>query len=129
MRTTSKSIKNIILGGIVLITSTILLIAAVRPGNSYNIKGVYQEVRDGDSYYATLSSGESGDVDKLYQQSRGQSGTFTVRLTRIGSNFYRIDGTSSYILTQHCYQYAYGAEATVTLSGYGGYSAGTVEFE
>ncbi len=115
--------------GIGLIGSTLLLLGAAYPSSKYDVKAVYVEVQSGNTYYATLSSGEGGRVERLFQKSNGQSGTFSVRLTRMSKDFYRVDGTSTYIETRYCYEYGYGNEATLTLYGYGGYSVGTVEFD
>lgn len=45
---------------------------------------------------------------------------YEVRLTRKGSNVYKIDGKDIIIQTRYCYVYAYSEEAIFKTSGYGG---------
>ena len=45
---------------------------------------------------------------------------YEVRLTRKGSNVYKIDGKDIIIQTRYCYVYAYSEEAIFKASGYDG---------
>ena len=39
--------------------------------------------------------------------------TYKVTVTRVNQDFYRIDGTDTYIRTQFCYEFAYGQEVVI----------------
>lgn len=112
----------------ILLAITSLLVTGASPSSRYDVVAVYQllEARD---LVAYTSDGEFRDVEMLFQRYNQNAGTYDVRVTRVNSNVYRVDGTSLYIRTRFCYQYGYGNRALLKITGYYGYSIGTIEFE
>lgn len=43
---------------------------------------------------------------------------YKVTVTRKGQDLYRVDGTSVYIVTRYCYEYAYSEEAVLKYKQY-----------
>ncbi|MFN4985391.1 MAG: hypothetical protein ACK5GI_04520 [Ignavibacteria bacterium] len=112
----------------ILLAVTALFVTGASAPQRYDVVAVYQQL-DGQDLVAYTSDGEFRDVEMLFQRYNQNTGTYNVRLTRVNSNFYRVDGTSLYIRTRYCYEYGYGNRATLKITGYYGYSIGTVEFE
>jgi hypothetical protein len=112
----------------VLLAITSLLVTGASPSSRYDVVAVYQllEARD---LVAYTSDGEFRDVEMLFQRYNQNTGNYDVRVTRVNSNVYRVDGTSLYIRTRFCYEYGYGNRAQLKITGYYGYSIGTIEFE
>lgn len=78
---------------------------------------------------ALTEQGALEPVQQAFVRTNQGAGTFAVRVTRIGSNLYRIDGTSIFLQTRFCYEYSYGQSAVVTIRGGMGYTVGSIEFQ
>lgn len=46
--------------------------------------------------------------------------TYRVNVTRKDSNFYKVTGSETYIITKYCYEYVYYEDAILHMSGYSG---------
>lgn len=54
--------------------------------------------------------------------------TYKVNVTRVDNDFYRIDGTATYIRTQFCYQYVYSEEVVIDYKSSATPIKGTITF-
>lgn len=59
------------------------------------------------------------DIDK---------GKYVVKVTRKGSNLYKIDDKNIYIQTKYCYEYSYSQEVVLNIEGSYGYTKGKIIF-
>lgn len=78
---------------------------------------------------ALTEQGTIEQVKQAFVRTSQRTGTFAVRVTRVGPNLYRIDGTAIYLQTRFCYEYSYGQSAVVTIHGSMGYTVGSIEFQ
>lgn len=96
--------------------------------SSYDIAEVYEEVRV-DSGAKTIDSyGNVKDVKKLLLPTKLETGKYTVKITKIDSDFYQICDTKLYIETKYCYKYATREEVVINITSNYGYTKGEVVF-
>jgi uncharacterized membrane protein len=58
-----------------------------------------------------------------------QSGDYSESVSRVSSNFYKVQMKNIYIRTRACYEYAYGQEAYIKINNYQGYTFGELTFK
>jgi hypothetical protein len=56
------------------------------------------------------------------------SASYDVNVTRIESNFYSISGSTTILQTKFCYEYVYGSDAVLTMTGHSGSFDGSITF-
>ena len=97
--------------------------------SSYDIAEIYElidvprgsKVKDG---YGNMVA-----IEGVYAPTRLDTGNYSVRVSRVGSNFYRIDKTDYYIETKFCYEYAYYEEVILKITSNYGYTKGEIIFD
>lgn len=57
-----------------------------------------------------------------------EAASYNVNVTRIGQDFYSIDGNTTILHTAFCYEYAYSEGATLSMSGFSGAYDGAIRF-
>lgn len=95
---------------------------------SYSVLNVYESVDIPDGTKALDSWGNLKEIKDLFVRTEMDTGKYTVEVTRIDSNFYRICGTDLYVETQFCYEYATREEVVLNISSKYGYTKGEVVF-
>lgn len=95
---------------------------------TYDIAQVYEAVEMENGSKSIDSYGNVEGVKTVLTPTRFDEGKYSVELTRVDTNFYKIEGTSMYIETRYCYEYAYRDDAILILDSYYGYTKGEVAF-
>lgn len=96
--------------------------------DSYDIAGIYEKIELEDGAKAVDSYGNITDAEAVLVPAKFQTGNFEVELTRVDGNFYQICGTSQYIETRYCYEYAIRDKAVLRITSRYGYTLGEVIF-
>lgn len=116
------------LGIAILILTYASNAAAQSDLKTYDIAQVYEAVELDSGSKSIDSYGNVEDAKTVLTPTRFQEGKYSVELTRVDDNFYKIEGTSMYIETRYCYEYAYRKDAILILDSYYGYTKGEVAF-
>lgn len=74
------------------------------------------------------SLGDIEEAEIILLPTEMEEGTFKIEITRKGSNIYKVDGTSYYIETKYCYEYATYDEAILKVESNYGYTKGKIIF-
>ena len=96
--------------------------------SSYDIAGIYEKVELKSGSKAINSFGSIEDAEAVLVPTKVDVGKYEVELTRVDANFYRICGTSIYIETKYCYEYATMDDAILNITSNYGYTRGEVIF-
>jgi hypothetical protein len=117
--------KNLFFTLLILVTSASAY--AINDDESYDIAEIYERVE--------LPSGSKVDTgyniekaEYLYTPIDLDYGRYSVEITRVGSNMYRICGTDIYVETRYCYEYATYDDAILVVESHHGYSKGELIF-
>ncbi|MDN3676289.1 hypothetical protein QWY90_03075 [Flavobacterium paronense] len=86
------------------------------------------EPKDRDTKVLT-SSGDLEEVDVILVPTKLDIDTYKVKLTRKGSNLYKVEQTDLYIETKYCYEYATYEEVILKVTSSYGYTKGTLIFD
>ena len=115
-----------------LFTLCLITSASLSPekasSSSYTVVCVYESIEIPSGSKALDSWGNLKEINDVYVPTKVDKGKYTVELTRIDSNFYRIYGTDLYIETQYCYEYATREEVVLNITSNYGYARGEVVF-
>jgi hypothetical protein len=93
-----------------------------------DVKGLYKTLAIPAGSIALTLLGETHDVDLVLAPSSLGAGDYDVSVTRKGKDVYHAEGTSTYILTKYCYEYAYSEKAVLRYGGLGILSSGKLVF-
>lgn len=88
----------------------------------------YEYIEPESDVKALTINGELEDVELLLVPTRLDVGVYEIRITRKGSNIYKLEGTKFYIETRYCYEYATNDEAILKVENAYGYTKGTIYF-
>ena len=72
--------------------------------------------------------GSVSDASAVLVPTKVDEGKYEVELTRIDKDYYHICGTSLYIETKYCYEYATWDDAILNITSNYGYTRGEVIF-
>jgi hypothetical protein len=93
-----------------------------------DVKGIFQPLDLPMGSVALSTVGDVQEVDQVLVPSKLGDGTYAVTVTRKGSNVYRVDLTSTYIVTRYCYHYGYSDKATLHWTAIGTIGSGKIDF-
>lgn len=96
--------------------------------DTYDIIAIYEEVDVDYGSRALDNYGNLVEVKKVFIPAKIDTGRYEVELTRIDTNFYHICGTSYYIETRYCYEYASWEDVLLNITSNYGYVRGEVIF-
>ena len=119
---------------LILIACVPLFISANSPtlskasSSSYDIAGIYEKVELKSGSKVITALGGIEDAEAVLVPTKVDEGKYEVELTRVDANFYRICGTSLYIETKYCYEYATMDDAILNITSNYGYTRGEVIF-
>lgn len=114
-----------------LITSMLTSATPTNPSRSndkYDINKIYEKVSLKSGTKVINSYGNIDDATALLVPTELESGQYKVELTRIDKDMYQICGTSIYIETRYCYEYATYDEAILIIDTSYGIMRGEVIF-
>ena len=95
---------------------------------SYDIVEIYEKVELKEGSKVMDSYGSLKDAKAVYVPARLSTGRREVQITRIDSNFYQICGTSYFVETKYCYEYATRESVVLNITSNYGYTRGEVVF-
>jgi hypothetical protein len=96
--------------------------------SSYDIANIYEKVELKEGSKSLDSYGNVKDVKAVFVPTKIDIGRYQVELTKIDRDFYQICGTSLYIETKYCYEYAMREDAILNVTSNYGYTRGEVIF-
>ena len=104
---------------------------AVSGGNatSCDVRGAYSVVDVPAGSIALTNLGQPEEISQVLVPTDLKSGAYDVLVTRKGQDLYRVDGTSTYLRTQFCYEYAYAQKAVLRYRSLGAAGSGTLVFD
>lgn len=94
----------------------------------YDIAEIYEQVELKDNTKVLDKYDNIIDAKKIFVPTKYNTGRYDVELTKIDTDFYHVVGTSIYIETKYCYEYAYRDEAILNITSNYGYTRGEVIF-
>ncbi|MBQ8222996.1 MAG: hypothetical protein IJZ87_06610 [Bacteroidales bacterium] len=95
---------------------------------AYTITKIYEKIELDKGSKAINSWGNIEEVEAVLIPTEIDRGRYDVEITRVSSNLYQICGTSLYIETQYCYEYATREEVLLNITSTYGYNLGEVIF-
>ena len=95
---------------------------------TYTICKIYEKIELDRGSKVIDSWGNVEDAQAVLVPTEIDRGRYDVEITRISSNLYQICGTSLYIETQYCYEYATREEVLLNITSTYGYNLGEVIF-
>ena len=95
---------------------------------TYTIYRIYEKIELDNGSKVIDSWGNIEDAKAVLVPTEIDRGRYSIEITRISSNFYQICGTSLYIETKYCYEYATREEVLLNITSTYGYNLGDVIF-
>lgn len=95
---------------------------------SYTIYKIYEKIELDNGAKVIDSWGNIEEAKAVLVPTEIDCGRYSVEITRLSSNFYQICGTSLYIETKYCYEYATREEVLLNITSTYGYNLGDVIF-
>ncbi len=95
---------------------------------AYTITKIYEKIELDRGSKVIDSWGNIEDAKAVLVPTEIDRGRYSVEITCISSNFYQICGTSLYIETKYCYEYATREEVLLNITSTYGYNLGDVIF-
>lgn len=95
---------------------------------SYTIYKIYEKIELDRGSKVIDGWGNVEDAKAVLVPTEIDRGRYSVEITRISSNLYQICGTSLYIETKYCYEYATREEVLLNITSTYGYDLGEVIF-
>lgn len=93
-----------------------------------DIEAFYKGLTPTDGTKILTSNDELEDVKLLLVPMDIDKGNYVVKITRKGSNLYKVDDKNIYIQTKYCYEYSYSQEVVLKVEGSYGYTKGKIIF-
>jgi hypothetical protein len=75
------------------------------------------------------TNGELEEIDILLTPLKLEEGKYNIKVSRLGDNIYKVEGTRYYIETLYCYEYSNYDEAILIVSTNDGVLKGKVYFD
>lgn len=104
------------------------IVESVSSGDTYDVVQVYEAVELKSGSKSIDSYGNVEDAKIVLVPTKLDEGKYSVELTKVDSNFYKIYGTDLYIETRYCYEYATRDDAVLVIESNYGYNKGEVIF-
>ena len=96
--------------------------------SDYDIEAFYKGTTLTDGTKVLNSSDDLEDAKLLLTPIDIDKGNYVVKITRKGSNLYKVDDKNIYIVTKYCYEYSYSQEVILKVEGSYGYTKGKIIF-
>lgn len=95
---------------------------------TYDISAIYEKIELDRGSKSIDNYGNIKEAKAVLVPTTIDRGRYDVEITRISSNLYQICGTSLYIETKYCYEYATREEVLLNITSSYGYNLGEVIF-
>ena len=96
--------------------------------SDYDIEAFYKGVEPTDGTKVLTSNDEIEEAKMILIPLDIDKGNYVVKITRKGSNLYKVDDKNIYIQTKYCYEYSYSQEVILKVESSYGYTKGKVIF-
>ena len=96
--------------------------------SEYDIEAFYKGVTPTEGTKVLNSSDNLEDVKLLLVPIDIDKGNYVVKITRKGSNLYKVDDKNIYIVTKYCYEYSNRQEVIFKVESSYGYTKGKIIF-
>lgn len=96
--------------------------------SEYDVKAIYQKQDLPYGTKALCSYGRIEDASSILVPIKMEKGKYIVKLTRVESNLYKINGTDCYIETKFCYEMTTYEDVILIING-GTFTVGKVIFD
>lgn len=97
-------------------------------GSECDVKEIYESIKTDIGVKAINSYGELEDISELLVPVELEEGVYEIQITRKGSNLYKIEGTSYYLETMFCFEFAIYDDAILKISSISGFTVGKIIF-
>jgi len=94
-----------------------------------DVRGIYKAIDTPAGTIGLTSLGDAAELEQVLVPTKLDDGTYEVTVSRKGDDLYRVDGTSTYLVTQYCYEYVYLQKAILRYSSLGSIGNGSLIFE
>lgn len=119
-----------------LFTLTIILFALNSKGpfekewrGECDVVDFYEAIDPESGVKVLTSSGDLDEPELILVPSKLETGAYEIEVTRKGSNIYKVQGTSYYIETRYCYEYATYEDVILKVESQYGYTKGKIYFD
>lgn len=116
----------------ILLTSLMQISSALpdisSSGDSYDVAQIYEAVELDSGSKVIDSYGNVKEAKTVLVPTKLKEGKYSIEVTKVDSNFYKIYGTDLYIETRYCYEYASREDAVLIIESNYGYTKGEVIF-
>lgn len=127
MKSTKYSILILIL---ITIFCTSFTSTELHSSKNCDVTNFYKAVSPNDRDTKVLTRrGEIEDIDVILVPTRLDNDIYKVKLTRKGSNLYKIEQTDLYVETNYCYEYSTYEDVILKVTSSYGYTKGTLIFD
>lgn len=99
-----------------------------RISSDYDIEAFYKGVEPTDGTKVLTSNEEIEDAKMILIPLDIDKGNYVVKITRKGSNLYKVDDKNIFIQTKYCFEYSYSQEVILKVESSYGYTKGKVIF-
>ncbi len=96
--------------------------------NECDVEAFYKGVTPTDGTKILTTGEELEDVKLILVPMDIEKGNYVVKVTRKGSNLYKVDDKNIYIETKYCYEYSYSQEVILKVESSYGYTKGKIIF-
>lgn len=97
--------------------------------SSYDVVKVYKGVKLANGAKVLDNYGNVSEATMVLVPTRLDEGVYEISVTRKGPNLYKVEGTSLYIETRYCFEYAYSETVILKYEGFYGYTVGELIFD
>ena len=104
------------------------IVESAASGDTYDVEQVYEavELKSGSKSIDSYDNVEDAKI--VLAPTKLDEGKYSVELTKVDSNFYKIYGTDLYVETRYCHEYATRDDAVLIIKSNYGYTKGEVIF-
>lgn len=114
---------------VVLVLCTSFTNKTNKAPSTCDISNFYKAIIPTDGTKVLNSYGNLEEAEVILVPTKLDIDVYKVRLTRKGSNLYKVEQTDLYVETKYCYEYATYEEAILKVTSSYGYTKGTLIFE
>jgi hypothetical protein len=100
----------------------------IKPSSSCDIDGFYSGREPESNTLVLTSNDELVEAKLVLVPTKMDIGSYTISITRKGSNLYKIDGENIYIKTRYCNEYTYRHDVVLEVESSYGYNKGKLIF-
>jgi hypothetical protein len=98
------------------------------PASDYDVEAFYKGLTPTEGTKILTANDDLEDIKLLLVPVDIDKGNYVLKVSRKGSNIYKVDGKNIYIQTKYCHEYSYSQEIILKVDGSYGYTKGKIIF-